>query len=460
MDAGTGASVDSMTDGQTGGRTVTPTLRPATAADSRAVFEVFIESLIDFGERLEGRYHHGRRGGHRELWVKRAPIMTHAAETADKWWVAEEGGRVVGYARSTLRDGIRQLTEFFVRPEGAVGGCRTRTAGAGVPGRRSAGPNPARDPGHRAPWRDTSRPGCRRAFRSTTSAAHAASDPYRGDLEATPVTQRSVRPGPARLDRSRGARLPARRGSSLAAVQPPRALYTSETAARSGYGYVGLYQGPFATLDPAAIGAMLAHAESVAEVEEFGVEAPLINGSAVQYLLEHGFRMDPFVELLPERRGAWEVRSVPGDDTVAVHLRGLKVSRSRRSGNVAELFKSYSALRRADRGARARARRRRDRARVFRRAAGRSVRQRQRRRGAGGDGGPGALADSVRRRRRRPGRWPRPDQRDDARRFAPSWWRRASTLRRPSSAACGSPTARPIRTRPAKRAGGSSCGRC
>ena len=62
-----------------------------------------------------------------------------------------------------------------------------------------------------------------------------------------------------------------------------------------GYGYVGLYQGPFAALDPAAIGTMLAHAESVAEVEEFGVEAPLINRSAVQYLLEHGFRMDPFV---------------------------------------------------------------------------------------------------------------------------------------------------------------------
>jgi len=66
-------------------------------------------------------------------------------------------------------------------------------------------------------------------------------------------------------------------------------------AAPVGYGYVGLYQGPFAALEPSAIGAMLAHAESVAEGEEFGVEAPLINRSATQYLLEHGFRMDPFV---------------------------------------------------------------------------------------------------------------------------------------------------------------------
>jgi hypothetical protein len=62
-----------------------------------------------------------------------------------------------------------------------------------------------------------------------------------------------------------------------------------------GYGYVGLYQGPFATLDPEVIGPMLAHAESVAEVDEFGVEAPLINRAALQYLFGNGFRMDPFV---------------------------------------------------------------------------------------------------------------------------------------------------------------------
>ena len=74
---------------------MTPVLREATASDSRAVFEVFIESLIELGQRLGVETITGGVENLDALWAKRAPIMTHAAETADRWWVAEENGRLV-----------------------------------------------------------------------------------------------------------------------------------------------------------------------------------------------------------------------------------------------------------------------------------------------------------------------------------------------------------------------------
>jgi GNAT superfamily N-acetyltransferase len=43
--------------------------------------------------------------------------LKHIFDTCDQFWVAEANGEVVGYARSILRDGIRQLTEFFILPD-------------------------------------------------------------------------------------------------------------------------------------------------------------------------------------------------------------------------------------------------------------------------------------------------------------------------------------------------------
>jgi GNAT superfamily N-acetyltransferase len=37
-------------------------------------------------------------------------------ETAEHFWVAEEDGELIGFSRSMERDGVRQLSEFFVHP--------------------------------------------------------------------------------------------------------------------------------------------------------------------------------------------------------------------------------------------------------------------------------------------------------------------------------------------------------
>jgi len=57
------------------------------------------------------------------LWPPYVKLFEHLASTCAEWWVAEDGdGRVVGYARSTLRSSTLELTEFFVDPGTRVGG--------------------------------------------------------------------------------------------------------------------------------------------------------------------------------------------------------------------------------------------------------------------------------------------------------------------------------------------------
>jgi hypothetical protein len=77
-----------------------------------------------------------------------------------------------------------------------------------------------------------------------------------------------------------------------------------------GYGYSGKRNGPFALLDAQDCPAVLAHAEAnaVGRWEHFGVEVPMINRVAVDYLLKRGFRLDSFVALFmcDEPFGRWE----------------------------------------------------------------------------------------------------------------------------------------------------------
>jgi hypothetical protein len=64
-----------------------------------------------------------------------------------------------------------------------------------------------------------------------------------------------------------------------------------------GYGYAGVNSGPFALLNPEDYPVVLAHAEGIAAgqgQEKFTIAVPLINETAVGYLLGRGFQMQPF----------------------------------------------------------------------------------------------------------------------------------------------------------------------
>ena len=68
-----------------------------------------------------------------------------------------------------------------------------------------------------------------------------------------------------------------------------------------GYGYLGVRSGPFALLESEDFPAVLDHAESQAAAQgriEFGIELPMVNQVAVDYLLGRGFQMHRFVAIM------------------------------------------------------------------------------------------------------------------------------------------------------------------
>ncbi len=68
-----------------------------------------------------------------------------------------------------------------------------------------------------------------------------------------------------------------------------------------GYGYIGAQNGPFTLLDGEDFPAVLAHAESQAAANgssEFGLEVPVVNQAAVDYLLGRKYKIHCMVTIL------------------------------------------------------------------------------------------------------------------------------------------------------------------
>ena len=273
--------------------------RAATPHDSLACFELFIESVTDLGRRLGVETITGGSAAVEVLWPRRRALFDHMAATADHWWVAEQQQRLAGYARSILRDGVRQLTEFFVRPG-------TQSAGVGRELlQRVFGEEDARarillaTPDTRALVRylKAGMTAWFPVFHFHRKPRRLTPDPELEAirLTATPETMEQL----AEIDREvLGFRRPEEHRWLLT---QRRGYWYRRNGRLLGYGYVGSYSGPFAALEPGSLGPMLAHAESLAPPEGLGVDVPLINRSALDYLLEAGYRMDPFVNYFMSR---------------------------------------------------------------------------------------------------------------------------------------------------------------
>src|SRR5918912_594525 len=89
--------------------------RRATPEDAVACHDLMWLSVTDLGRRqgtpLEGTAE--------DWWRHSEPLHRQLGQIAAEWWVAEdtETGQLVGFARSIERDGLLELTEFFVRPD-------------------------------------------------------------------------------------------------------------------------------------------------------------------------------------------------------------------------------------------------------------------------------------------------------------------------------------------------------
>ncbi len=275
------------------------------SSDNYEVFLLFEETLADFVKRLgyAGTTKWDDAEKLRNLWRLRQPLYDHIAQTSEHFCLAKQDGKIVGFARSVLRDGTRELTEFFVKPSVQSGGVGRNLIERVFP----------REDAERrfiiatADFRAQAlylKSGVFPRFPLYFFGREPEQVSFESDLEIVPLENR-----PETLD-------------TLAAIDQEtigfrrdvdqqwflanrRGFLYLRNGRPAGYGYVDENSGPFALLDATDFPAVLAHAESTAQakgLKRFGVEVPTVNETAVSYLLSRNFKLDVFIAMFMSDR--------------------------------------------------------------------------------------------------------------------------------------------------------------
>ena len=272
-------------------------VRPGTAADSPELFRVFSRTAFDLRLRL-GQARPEDAPDTTDLdkeWSQLRPLYDHLAQTADHLWVAQRNNHIVGFARSMLRDGVRSLTEFWVLPQ-------EQEAGLGRELLRRA--FPADDARYRYIIATVDTRAQARymkaglyprfplyVFKRTPQIRRFDTDLDFKPMPETPVTAQII----DRLDQEiLGYR---RRPEHTWFRQNRHGYLYYRNGEPVGYGYAGKQSGPFALLDNRDFAAVLAHAETAVSLQGHSkVEfvTPTVNETAVDHLLAHGYRLQPF----------------------------------------------------------------------------------------------------------------------------------------------------------------------
>ena len=274
-------------------------IRAGNAADSFEAVTVFRHTMTNYLRQWGLIAPSTPRPDEAELtasWERFAPLYEFLAANADQWWVAEQHGQVVGYARSILCDGVRQLTEFFVHPyvQAAGVGRQLLTKAFPLGGARHRVIIATLDPGAQTLYMQ-SKVYPRFPLRMFSRAPEATS--YETDLEIVPITATPETLATIaiidqavlgyRRDNLHTWFLSTRQGFLCYRQQQP-----------VGFGYVGEQSGPFAALEPADLPVILAYAETNAaeqQLETFSIVVPLINPTGVAYLHSRRYEMGRFV---------------------------------------------------------------------------------------------------------------------------------------------------------------------
>lgn len=275
------------------------------SSDNYEVFLLFEETLADFVQRLG--YSSATRWDDQEklknLWRVRRPLYEHLAQTNEHFWLARQNGELVGFARSLLRDGTRELTEFFVKPTVQSGGVGRSLIEQVFP-----------------------REGAERRFIIATADFRAQALYLKsGVFPRFPIYYFGREPEQVSVETDLEF-VPlannAETVSTLAAIDQAvigfrrdvdqqwflanrRGFLYVRNGRPIGYGYVGENSGPFALLDAADFPAVLAQAESTAQaagLKRFGVEVPTVNETAVAYLVSRNFKLDVFIAMFMSDR--------------------------------------------------------------------------------------------------------------------------------------------------------------
>jgi len=281
--------------------TETYRLRRGTADDTEACLRILVSAVTDLGRRQGTSW----EADPADLRVRLGSMLDHLAHHAAEWWVAEDAasGTPIGYARSTDRGGLFELTEFFVHPDHQAAGLGADLLAHAFPDGRGE---------VRAIIATTDLRAQSRYYRAGTVAQFPIvsleiADPRPLEVASDAEIVRATRADLADLRRIDAAVLEFDRGDEFDwLVEDREGWLLRRDGAAVGYAFVGRHgSGPIATLDPDDQVPLLALVESRAAalgVASLTLEVPMHNGVAMRHLLDRGFRMDAFFTFLMASR--------------------------------------------------------------------------------------------------------------------------------------------------------------
>jgi GNAT superfamily N-acetyltransferase len=280
-----------------------PRIRRGTPEDSEACHGVMWASVTDFGARRGTPL-----GGTATEWWQSGQRLQHfLAEHASEWWLAEdEAGNVIGYARSIERDGLVELTEFFVLPANQAAGVGRALLDRAFPAGRGD---------VRSIIATSDVPALARYYASGVVARFPlltlTGTPHLSDLAADLIPRRveaeSDRDITAVRDLEAQVLEYARGAAELRWLLEEREGYIYLSNGRpAGYAFIGKGgSGPIGALHPEHQPAILLHVEARAArlgVGQLEFQLPGPNEVATRHLLSRGFRIDPWINLLMSNR--------------------------------------------------------------------------------------------------------------------------------------------------------------
>jgi GNAT superfamily N-acetyltransferase len=274
---------------------LTVTYRAGTIEDSLSVFKVFVQTIMDYGVRMNVMAITG--GDNPEvlesLWKKRKSMFEYLATAAAQFWVAELDGDVIAYARSIEHDGMQELTEFFVLPGHQSGGVGGELLIRAFPKTEARYRTVIATLDERALYRYM-KMGVYGRFPFKYFYRKAEKVDVKTDLKIEPIQLELHMQNLDQIDRKLISHT---RERLHLWIRTSRDGYVYKRNGEIvGYGYVGSSSGPFAVLDENDFPAVLAHAESLAAEREgdFGAQTPLINTKAIRYFIERKYQIDSF----------------------------------------------------------------------------------------------------------------------------------------------------------------------
>jgi len=277
-------------------------IRPGTSEDLFGAFVAFRLALHRLNQSLELASPENKPGPenfpeHFEIF---RTYTEHLAETADQFWVAEDEGEVIGFARSILRDGIRQLSELFVRPDRQSQGVGKHLLDSAFPSEGANNRVIIASPDVRAVTRYL-KSGVKIRFTIYDWGRKPEIVPFETDLLIEPF---NVSPENLAILNSIDRTILGytREVDHIWLGKNRHGHFYRRNENVVGYSYVSNRVGPIAMLQNSDFHTALANVESemikyMDDVfNEFFVTIPMINTAAVEYVLKRGCQTTPFVE--------------------------------------------------------------------------------------------------------------------------------------------------------------------